>query len=248
MHEYFVQHKVTWIEATIACPVFTGLIVYYIEGSPEQRHHLMEATIAKPERAYGIRGNLFSFLMPWEKIHADIARVFERGDLSEWPLSPETVHQIVRVRMTHGPEDLLNKFKELRVRTAVVAEIVKIYIDSHVADLADRPGVLEIHGQMGEPTPRESLQKHAQLRLDRFYPEEKYPGDVGGIIPELVDMIQQQTEVCVLVTLAQNCFLIEISYHCLLWFLSMLWLLLLLLLLLSLLWWLLMLFHCCSRW
>ena len=101
---------------------------------------------------------------------------------------------------------------------------------------------------MGEPTPRESLQKHVQLRLDRFYPEEKYPGDVGGIIPELVDMIQQQTEVCVLVTLAQNCFLIEISYHCLLWFLSMLWLLLLLLLLLSLLWWLLMLFYCCSRW
>ena len=31
-HEYIVENKVTWLEATIACPVFSGLVTYYIEG------------------------------------------------------------------------------------------------------------------------------------------------------------------------------------------------------------------------
>ena len=64
--------------------MFTALTVYYIEGTAADRHHLMGEIIAKPERAYGIRGNLFSFLMPWGKVHADLNRVFERGDLAQW--------------------------------------------------------------------------------------------------------------------------------------------------------------------
>ena len=79
-------------EATIACPVFTALIVYYIEGSSEHRHHLMEEIVAKPERAYGVRGCLFSFLMPWEKLHADINRVFGEGDVTS--LSPGMYGQV----------------------------------------------------------------------------------------------------------------------------------------------------------
>ena len=42
----------------------------------------MEEIVAKPERAYGVRGCLFSFLMPWEKLHADINRVFGEGDVT----------------------------------------------------------------------------------------------------------------------------------------------------------------------
>ena len=32
IHRYIVENSVTWLEATIACPIFTGLITYYIEG------------------------------------------------------------------------------------------------------------------------------------------------------------------------------------------------------------------------
>ena len=72
MNRYLVEHSVTWLEATIASPVFTGLVTYYIEGAQEHRHHLMEEAITQPQRAYGVRGSLFSFLLPWDQIQRDV--------------------------------------------------------------------------------------------------------------------------------------------------------------------------------
>jgi len=146
MNRYLVEHKVTWLEATIASPVFTGLITYYIEGAQEHRHHLMEEAIAQPQRAYGVRGSLFSFLMPWEKIQQDVERTLHLGDLSEWPLSPAHVGQILRVRFMRGPVEILNKFKELSVRAKVIKDVAHMFVSNHCKDLVDRPGVLAIHG------------------------------------------------------------------------------------------------------
>ena len=77
VHNFFVVHDVTWIEAQIACPIFSGLVTYYIEGHFSQKHHLMEAVVGKPERAYGVRGNLFSCILPWEWIQEKLATFFE---------------------------------------------------------------------------------------------------------------------------------------------------------------------------
>ena len=66
-HEFIVENSVTWLEATIACPVFSGLITYYIEGDPSQRGHMMASALGQPQRAWAVRGNIFSFLLPWEK-------------------------------------------------------------------------------------------------------------------------------------------------------------------------------------
>ena len=41
-HEFNVANKVTWLEATIACPVFSGLVTYYIECDASQRGHMMK--------------------------------------------------------------------------------------------------------------------------------------------------------------------------------------------------------------
>ena len=67
-HEFIVREKVTWLEATIACPIFTGLITYYVEGKNTERGHLMEEAVGSPQRAYAIRGNCFSFLLPWDTV------------------------------------------------------------------------------------------------------------------------------------------------------------------------------------
>ena len=58
MHDVFWYHEPNWLEVTIAVPVFVGLICYYIEGAPSERHHMMESIYAQPERAYGVRGML----------------------------------------------------------------------------------------------------------------------------------------------------------------------------------------------
>ena len=92
------------------------LVTYYIEGAHEHRHHLMEEVLAKPQRAYGVRGSLFSFLLPWEQIQQEVEKTLQQGNLSEWPLSPSHVWQILRVRFVREPVEILNKFKELSVR------------------------------------------------------------------------------------------------------------------------------------
>ena len=68
-HEYIVQQKVTWLEATIACPIFTGLITYYLEdisdggsqasASRKGNRHLMDNPLAKPQGSVSVRGNAF---------------------------------------------------------------------------------------------------------------------------------------------------------------------------------------------
>ena len=81
-----MEAKVTWLEATIAAPVFSGLVTYYLEGPADKRGNLMQTTLGKAELAWGVRGNIFSFLLPWESVLAELYAKFEDGDLSEWPL------------------------------------------------------------------------------------------------------------------------------------------------------------------
>ena len=75
-HSYIVQNKVTWLEATIACPVFSGLVTYYVEGAATERGHMMEEALARPQRAWAVRGNIFSFLLPWDSVMAQLSKAF----------------------------------------------------------------------------------------------------------------------------------------------------------------------------
>ena len=138
VHPCIPALKVTWIEATIAAPVFSGLVTYYVEGGPSQRRNLMDTRLGGAERSYKVRGNLFSFLLPWEDVIRQLSDKCEEGDLSEWPWSPEAMCQAVRVKFTNGSETLSDKFRDLYVRSCVVKVVAGIYVDRHVGDLHDR--------------------------------------------------------------------------------------------------------------
>ena len=100
----------TWLEATIACPVYSGMITYYIEGAAAERGHMMEEALGRPQRAYAVRGNLFSFLLPWEFIMGRLSKCFNQGDFSEWPLDQKSACEIVRVRFVGGDISAANKY------------------------------------------------------------------------------------------------------------------------------------------
>ena len=89
-HEFIVCEKVTWLEATIACPIFTGLITYYVEGDKNERGHLMEEAVGSPQRAYAVRGNCFSFLLPWGTVMGKLSSAFAEGDFTHWPLDQDS--------------------------------------------------------------------------------------------------------------------------------------------------------------
>ena len=67
------QYKVRWIEAAAACPIFTALICYYVEGD---RGHLMNVQQHGPERGSAVRGNVYSFHMPLTHAPAMMCDVF----------------------------------------------------------------------------------------------------------------------------------------------------------------------------
>ena len=185
---FFVEKRVTWLEATIAAPVFSGLVCYYVEGKPGEKHHMMESALGQPERAYGVRGNIFSFLLPWEKVMAELCKKIEDGNLNEWPLDRRVLTQICKVRFVHGPEKLLDKFKELRVRAWVIRKLAYLYIERHIADLGERPGVLKIHAFMRQATVEDSLKRHADARIATSYPAEEYDTEHGAVPSELREM------------------------------------------------------------
>ena len=66
------KYRVRWIEAAAATPVLTCLISYYVEGD---RGHLLNAEQHRPRHAYAVRGNVYSFHMPWEEIGDKLLQV-----------------------------------------------------------------------------------------------------------------------------------------------------------------------------
>ena len=118
----------------------------------------------------------------------------EDGDLSEWPLTPGAARQVVRVSFTRGPESLLSKFKELKVRSRIVKQLAYIYIENHVQDLADRLGILKIHAYERCASVAASLKQHADRRVNFHYPPEQHDTDTGALLPGLADVLAEQRE------------------------------------------------------
>ncbi len=93
-HEFIVRNQVRWIEAVTACPHFSVLMTYYIEG---QKGHIMEEKLGEQRRTYGSRGNLFSFALQWDDILQFMDARTTDEQLSAWPHAPDVVSHWVRI-------------------------------------------------------------------------------------------------------------------------------------------------------
>ena len=180
-----MKNKVTWLEATIACPIFTGLIVYYVEGAPNERGHLMNEPLANSQRSWSVRGNVFSFMLPWETVMAHLSRAFAAGDFSQWPLDQDTAATIVRLRMIRGHEALVSQFKELRVRSQVVKGLANLYVDNQLTELLKKKSITGLLASKIQRL-REQFREHISRRVDAEYPSETY-GNEQGAVPEYIN-------------------------------------------------------------
>ena len=122
------QYKVRWIEAAAACPIFTALICYYVEGD---RGHLLNVQQHKPERGYAVRGNVYSFHMPWEEIAQSMAKVVESEDVDYLPHRPETLASVVLFSLRIGDVVDLNKWlPQAKLRPHVVLKLLCALVDN----------------------------------------------------------------------------------------------------------------------
>eukprot|EP00973_Karenia_brevis_P078770 10932920-Karenia_brevis.AAC.1 len=58
----------------------------------------MTQPLGRPQRAWAVRGNIFSFLLPWEKVMAQLSKCILTGDFSDWPLDQATACEVCCVR------------------------------------------------------------------------------------------------------------------------------------------------------
>ena len=70
--------------------------------------------------------------------------------------------------LSEAQKDLLQKFRELTVRSAVIKKLAEIYIDRNVQDLQERRGVLRTHAFQRCQTVASSLKAHADERIDKL--------------------------------------------------------------------------------
>ena len=111
-------------------------------------------------------------------------------------MEPQMVSQLVRVRLLHGPEDLLKRVKHLKVRAEVVRLIAKLYIEIHEDTLSNSPSMSALLRKYKNFTVKECLLQHVFDRLAHFYPDKQYPRipteEHHGIIKEMQDVVEAE--------------------------------------------------------
>ena len=111
------------------------MLVYYLE---DPYGHLMNETMGSAQGRTHVRGNLFSFNMPWEDIErccrqaCQAAKPPHRGNLQQLqdelglPHSEDTLALLVGVHIRGGTKDMSAHLSGLTMRVSVIQELISI--------------------------------------------------------------------------------------------------------------------------
>ena len=80
--ETIARYKVRWIELAAVLPIWTHMVVYYVEGD---YGHLMSEELGRQAFRTRVRGGCCSFHMPWDDIVQSLLRSCSDEDLTELP-------------------------------------------------------------------------------------------------------------------------------------------------------------------
>ena len=154
-------HKVRWVEAAAACPVWTSMISFYLEAD---RGHVMEETLHRADQRLAIRGNVSAVSLPWEQIYGKFADMTPEHRLAilphALPALKSMIHLTVR-GMLHG--EISDWVAGARVRPWVVVALL-----DHLVDLAHPM----FEGYDGTPAELKAL---FRAKVNQQYGEDEFP-------------------------------------------------------------------------
>ena len=189
VHPFIVQHKVRWIEAVAACPFFSSLVTYYIEGKPKSRHNLAGEELGRLERAYGTRGNICSYMMPWEAILGHAKSVTTEQLFESWPQPPQMLAHMIRFSFKSTDENqCMAWLKELHIRAWVLVGLGRIYAD-HARATMEKSDSKETLLSAAE-----YFKRYTDL-VEKHYPVKRFgrkPGDEGGLCDEIRNAVGEK--------------------------------------------------------
>ena len=167
--ELLYKHKVRWIEAAAASPLWTSVVTYYVEAD---RGHLVEETLHRAEHRTAVRGNVSSFSLPWEEVLAAFApEANTRMPWTKLPHEPKVMQQFVKITvkgMLHN--EAIEWVAGARIRPWVVVALLQ-----HLIDLQ--------HPMCDNHISPEKAKEEVKQRVTQIYgTEETMP--LGEAIPE----------------------------------------------------------------
>ena len=135
--------------------------------------------LGRAERASGTRGNIYSYILPWESILRDAASVTSAELFKSWPHPPDVVAHMIRFIFQGADEQhCMAWLKELHVRSHVLVGLGRIYAE-HLHELVSET-----------PTAKELLSRaqniaHYGINVRKHYPDEKFGSAEGGLSDEI---------------------------------------------------------------
>ena len=137
VQKLLVQEHVTWLECAAASLCWSTILVYYLE---DPHGHLMLESMQGAQARTEVRGNLFSFILPWEDIEqrcreatgyavATNRRATRRTDLRSdnnmgLPHDESLLATLVHVHIVGGQSDLSKHLQGATLRPVVVEALI----------------------------------------------------------------------------------------------------------------------------
>jgi hypothetical protein len=177
-----VKYKVRWIEVAAVLPIWTSMIMYYVEGD---YGHLMNETLQKPRWRTKVRGHCFSFIMPWESIIKDLNQRIGTQGLQNFVRDDECLSYMLGIHLKVAGLDFHQHLKQVRLRPFVLILLLNELIESG-------------HPALSGSLPALVLKERVAKEVEEKYPEQETHLPVearqGRIPPKILQRIEEQQE------------------------------------------------------
>ena len=177
-----VKYKVTWIEVAAVMPIWTTMMVYYVEGD---YGHLMNEYMQKPRWRTKVRGHCFSFVMPWETILRDLNQYEKTNKFLELPRDEECLSYMCRIQLKVAGRDFHQHLKQVCLRPFVLVLLLYELIENG-------------HPALSDSLPAAVLKERVVKAVEEKYPEHEAHLPLeqrqGRIPPRILQLLEEQQE------------------------------------------------------
>jgi len=143
VQDVIARYDARWIECACASLCWTTLITYQLE---EPHGHLMNESMQGARGRTAARGNVFSFMMPWEDILKNLRQAQDKSVSVALPNDGAVLAVLVRVHIIGGSIDVTKHLRDVHLRVHVVLSMLQEliargfpgYRDYHMDDIRQR--------------------------------------------------------------------------------------------------------------
>jgi len=122
VQDVIARYDARWIECACASLCWTTLITYQLE---EPYGHLMNESMQGARGRTAARGNVFSFMMPWEDILKNLRQAQDKSVSVALPNDGSVLAVLVRVHIIGGSIDVTKHLRDVHLRVHVVISMLQ---------------------------------------------------------------------------------------------------------------------------